>query len=137
MAVAMLNGPEEKATGQEHMKEIGTRPWDSQYEIKDTTIIAETPDLRALHITLAKGDVIPWHFHNHVTENFTCARGVLVVETRAPRGVHRLAPGERLTLLPKNAHRVLNGGDGDCCFVLVQGVGDYDYVPVEGTVDMA
>ncbi len=53
------------------MKEIGTRPWDSQYEIKDTTIIAETPDLRALHIPLAEGDVIPWHFHNHVTENFT------------------------------------------------------------------
>ena len=46
MDVGMLNGPEENATGQEHMKEIGTRPWDSQYEIKDTTIIAETPEPR-------------------------------------------------------------------------------------------
>ncbi len=60
-----------------------------------------------------------------------------MVETRAPRGVHRLAPGERSTLPPKTAHRVLNGGDGDCCFVLVQGVGAYDYVPVGGLADTA
>ncbi len=118
------------------MTEIGTRPWDSQYDIKNTTIIAETPDLRVLHITLAVGDEIPWHFHSHVTENFTCAKGTLRVETRAPRGAHRLAPGERLTLPPKTAHRVLNGGDsdddGDCCFVLVQGIGPYDFIPVGG-----
>ena len=117
-------GPDTKdTTGREPIKEIGTRPWHSQYEIKDTTIIAETPELRALHITLAEADVIPWHHHNHVTENFTCARGVLVAETRAPRGKHRLAPGERLTLPPKTAHRVRNRGKRDCCFVLVQGVG--------------
>lgn len=117
------------------MTEIGTRPWESQYEIRNTTIIAETPDLRALHITLAEGDEIPWHFHSHVTENFACAKGTLLVETRAPRGAHRLVPGERLTLPPKTAHRVLNGGgagDGDCCFVLVQGIGPYDFIPVGG-----
>ena len=114
------------------MTEIGTRPWESQYEIKNTTIIAETAELRALHITLAAGDVIPWHFHSHVTENFTCAKGVLVVETRAPRGNHQLQPGERLTLDPKIAHQVSNGGDSDCCFVLVQGIGPYDYIPVGG-----
>jgi len=115
------------------MDPIGTRPWDSQYEIKNTAVIAETEDLRALHITLAPGDVIPWHYHTHVTENFTCAGGTLVVETRAPRARHELAPGERLTLEPKVAHRVLNGAaDGDCVFVLVQGIGRYDYKPVGG-----
>ncbi len=111
--------------------DIGTRPWETQYTIKGTTIIAETSDLRALHITLAPGDVIPWHWHSHVTENFTCAKGILVVETRAPRAEHRLGPGERLTLAPKVAHRVANGADqGDCVFVLVQGIGPYDFRPV-------
>ena len=111
--------------------DIGTRPWESQYEIKNTTIIAETGDLRALHITLAPGEEIPWHYHTHVTENFTCAKGVLVVETRAPRAEHRMEVGERLTLEPKIAHRVSNGADdGDCVFVLVQGIGPYDYKPV-------
>ena len=114
------------------MVDIGTRPWDSHYEVKNTSIIAETPDLRALHITLAPGDTIPWHFHNQVSENFTCAKGTLRVETRAPRGDHLVATGERLTLPPKTAHQVSNGGDGDCCFVLVQGVGAYDYIPVGG-----
>ncbi|MCP4330253.1 MAG: cupin domain-containing protein [Alphaproteobacteria bacterium] len=114
------------------MNDIGSRPWDGQYEIKNTTIIAETMDLRALHVTLAAGDVIPWHFHSQVTENFTCAKGALVVESRAPREEHRLQPGERLTLEPKTAHRVSNGGDSDCCFVLVQGIGAYDYTPVGG-----
>ena len=53
----------------------------------------------------------------------------MVVETRAPRHVYRLVPGERCALPPKTAHYE---ADGPCKFLVVQGVGVYDFVAVGG-----
>ena len=44
-------------------------------------------------------------------------------ETRAPRHVYRLSPGERCAVPPKTAHYPHGEADGACKFLIVQGVG--------------
>jgi len=54
----------------------------------------------------------------------------MVVETRAPRHTHRLEKGDRCQVLPKTAHYVHGVDGGPCRFMIIQGVGIYDFVPV-------
>jgi hypothetical protein len=53
-----------------------------------------------------------------------------VVETRAPRAEYVLNPGERCEVGPKVAHYVHGANDGPAKFLIIQGVGVYDNVPV-------
>ena len=75
-----------------------------------------------------RGDAIPWHYHGSVTDWYFCLGGILRIETRVPRDDERLAPGGRYAIAPRTAHRISNGGDDcDCRFLLLQGVGIYDF----------
>ena len=102
------------------------------YEIAGSEIVAEGADLRVSVLTLAAGQCVPWHYHSDITDSFVCLEGPMVVETRAPRHAYRLAAGERCAVPPKTAHRVSGEGGGPCKFLIVQGVGVYDFVPVGG-----
>jgi quercetin dioxygenase-like cupin family protein len=102
------------------------------YAVKNIEIIASGSDLRARLYTLAPGDAIPWHFHSQINDWYFCLGGCLLIETRTLHADERLAPGDTYTIPPQTAHRVSNGGgDGDCRFLLLQGVGIYDFNRVE------
>jgi quercetin dioxygenase-like cupin family protein len=90
----------------------------------------EGADMRALVLTLAAGECVPWHYHSDISDMFFCLDGLMVVETRAPRTVQELAPGERCTVPPKTAHFVHGKNDRPCRFLVLQGVGVYDNMPV-------
>lgn len=92
--------------------------------------IAEGADLRVSILTLGEGENIPWHYHSETSDDMVCMEGVVVVETRAPRAAHELRPGERCTIAPKTAHFVHGKDGGPCRFLIVQGVGVYDWMPV-------
>jgi quercetin dioxygenase-like cupin family protein len=100
------------------------------YEIAASEIVSEGADMRVSVLTLAAGQEVPWHYHSEITDSFVCLEGPMVVETRAPRNTHRLAPGERCAVPPKTAHRVHGEGGGPCKFLIIQGVGIYDFVAV-------
>ncbi|HEU0156973.1 MAG TPA: hypothetical protein VFQ82_12945 [Stellaceae bacterium] len=102
----------------------------SNYPIAGRELIAEGADLRVQVLTLAEGQCVPWHYHSEVTDNMVCLEGPMVVETRAPRAMHRLLPGQRCTVPPKTAHYVHGENGGPCQFLIVQGVGVYDFNPV-------
>ena len=100
------------------------------YVIAGREVVAEGADLRVQVLTLADGQCIPWHYHSEITDSFVCLEGPMVVETRAPRSTHRLQPGERCAVAPKTAHYVHGEGEGACKFLIIQGVGVYDFVRV-------
>ena len=102
------------------------------YEIEDYETWAETPELRMVVLTLAAGQEVPWHWHTNVSDTFFCMRGPMVIETRAPREVIVLKPGETHVVPAKRAHRVTGKNDGPCKFGILQGVGTYDFNPVGG-----
>jgi quercetin dioxygenase-like cupin family protein len=100
------------------------------YTVEKVETIAETPELRAKRFTLAAGQEIPWHFHNRITDWFYCLRGRLRVETRAPRQEWLMESGGSCSVTARTAHRVSNAGAEPCEFLILQGVGTYDYIPV-------
>ncbi len=102
------------------------------YEVEHREVVAETPDLRVVILTLAPGQAVPWHYHSNVSDTFFCLEGPMVVHTQGGRKQAELAPGERHDVPPRTAHRVTGKDDGRCRFAIVQGVGTYDFVPVEG-----
>ena len=102
------------------------------YEIARREVVAEGADLRVQALTLAAGQAVPWHFHSEITDSFVGLEGRTVVETRAPRATHVLAPGERCTVGPRTAHTVHGEDGGPCTFLVIQGVGTYDFHPVGG-----
>jgi len=102
------------------------------YVIAGRETVAEGADLRVIVLTLAAGQCVPWHYHSTITDSFVCLEGPMVVETRAPHAVHRLEPGQRCAVAAKTAHYVHGKDDGPCKFLIVQGVGIYDFMPVGG-----
>ena len=80
-----------------------------------------------LKISLAQGEVIPWHWHTSVTDRFVCLEGVLVVETLAPQECYRLEVGGECLVPAKVAHKVSGGKGEPCRFMVIQGVGPYDF----------
>jgi len=100
------------------------------YTIKGRETVQEGADMRVNILTLDAGECVPWHSHSEIADDFVCMEGPMVVETRAPRHTYVLQPGERCTVPPKTAHHVHGVDDGPCKFLIVQGVGVYDYIAV-------
>jgi quercetin dioxygenase-like cupin family protein len=100
------------------------------YDLASEEMVAEGADLRVKVLTLAPGQCVPWHYHSQISDHFVCLKGHVVVETRAPRATHVLEPGERCAVRPKTVHTVHGGNDTGCQFLIIQGVGIYDYVGV-------
>ncbi len=91
-----------------------------------------TTDLRVRVLTLAAGQNVPWHLHSDIADSFVGLEGVTIVETRSPDQVMQLQPGQRCTVEAKTPHLVHGLDDGPCKFMIIQGVGVYNFVPVDG-----
>ena len=99
------------------------------YVIERREVVAETDTLRVGILTLAAGQEVPWHHHSRITDTFYCLEGVLSVETRDPNAHHLLNVGESCAVPQMTAHRVTGHDGGRARFLIVQGIGTYDFCP--------
>jgi len=97
------------------------------YQVKNVEPVAVGTDIQVRVFTLADGDVIPWHYHSESTDHYFVLRGKLTIETRSPDHRHQLSVGEKHKILPGVPHRISNESTSECQFLLVQGVGQYDW----------
>ena len=104
---------------------------DLPYEVEDWAIVAQVSNLRVITMTLAEGQRVPWHIHTEVTDIFFCLEGALVVEHPAGRPSAGLGVGESYVVEPGTPHRATGKDGGRVRFMIVQGIGTYDFVPVE------
>lgn len=107
------------------IEERNARP----YELERREVLAMTDTLRVNILTLAAGQEVPWHYHSEIADTFVCLDGALSVETRDPETRRFLGVGESCTVPPRTAHRVTGQRGGRVRFLIVQGVGTYDYCP--------
>ncbi len=107
-----------------------TTPQELPYTLQEIKVIAETPDLRVLEMTLAQGECVPWHYHTNITDTFYCVEGEVQIETPKPGETVHLGVGDSLAVPPRRPHEVSNRKEELCRVVLIQGVGTYDYVAV-------
>ncbi len=99
------------------------------YQVEGVEVLAETAELKVSVFALGPGQEIPWHSHSEIDDIFVCLAGRLQIEARDPAETLSLAPGERHTMPAGRAHRVSGGDDGRCEYLIVQGVGSYDFKP--------
>jgi mannose-6-phosphate isomerase-like protein (cupin superfamily) len=107
------------------------QPSKANYTIKHVETVVEGVDVKARVFTLAPGDVISWHLHTETTDHYFVLRGQLTIERRTPDHRRTLGVGERYQITRENAHRLTNHGSTDCQFLLIQGVGRYDWKSAE------
>lgn len=108
-----------------------TRKTDGEYPIKRRETLAEVPGLRVRLLTLLEGQNVPWHYHNEITDTFFCRRGPMHILTRSPDAAHTLYDGDMLAVSPGTPHFVEASNAAGCDFMIIQGVGKYDYVPIK------
>lgn len=108
----------------------------SEYPAQQRETLAEAPGLRVRLLALASDENVPWHYHNHITDTFFCMIGPMIVETRSPEGRHVLLAGETVSV-PAGVPHFVHGHGGACRFMVVQGVGEYDYVEADDAADVS
>src|SRR5262249_25376321 len=59
--------------------------------------------------------------------------GAIRIFLQRPKEEVRLTPGEPYSVPPKRPHLVTNAGDTSAVFLVLQGIGDYDFVPLADT----
>lgn len=109
-----------------------TKPEDLPYAPSHRRMIAETAGLRVQILTLERGKEVPWHYHTEVTDTFICLDGPMVVQMKAPNADRELLAGETLDVPARTPHRVIGKDGGRCRFVIVQGIGEHDFITVDG-----
>jgi quercetin dioxygenase-like cupin family protein len=96
-------------------------------------VILETGDVRVRILALEGGQATAWHFHTAITDRMLCLEGAIAVEFREPREHVELNPGGRCEVAVERVHRVVNRASETSRYLLVQGVGRYDFNLVEET----
>jgi quercetin dioxygenase-like cupin family protein len=56
--------------------------------------------------------------------------GQLRLFLREPKEEIRLRPGDTYSVRARRPHLVANGGDASATFLVLQGIGEYDFIPL-------
>jgi quercetin dioxygenase-like cupin family protein len=100
------------------------------YSVERRVRHAERPGFWITELQISPSQTIPWHCHSHVQDTFYVLQGQLRLFLRDPKEEVRLGPAETYSVRPGRPHLVVNGGDSSATFLVLQGIGEYDYVPL-------
>ena len=91
----------------------------------------ERPGFRINELTLSPSQNVPWHCHSTVRDTFYVIEGRLRILLRDPEEDVQLGPGDSHVIEPRRPHQVASGGDRPVTFLVLQGIGEYEYPPLE------
>ena len=100
------------------------------YEVEHRAYHAERPGFRISELKISPTQQVPWHCHSNVQDAFYVIEGQLRIFLREPKEEVRLGPGDTYSVRARRPHLVTNAGDGSATFLILQGIGEYDYVPL-------
>jgi quercetin dioxygenase-like cupin family protein len=95
--------------------------------MKETEVIAETNNIRIRIMTLSPNEITDWHYHTQVTDHIFCLTGTILVRMRNPEKEVSLTPGERCIVEIQRIHQLENLEDFEAPYLLIQGIGKYDF----------
>jgi len=99
--------------------------------MKETEIILKTDSVRVRIMSLEPREVAGWHYHTEVTDDIFCLTGTIIVRIKEPKEEYRLGPGQRCQIHTGRIHQLENLDDTEANYLLVQGLGRYDFNVVE------
>jgi quercetin dioxygenase-like cupin family protein len=100
------------------------------YEVERRQYHAERPGFRINELQISKSQKVPWHYHSNIQDTFYVLEGSIRIFLQNPKDSITLAPGETCTVAPRRPHLVTNAGEGSATFLVLQGIGEYDFVPL-------
>jgi quercetin dioxygenase-like cupin family protein len=100
------------------------------YEVERRARHAERDGFRITELQISPTQQIPWHCHTKIQDTFYVLVGAVRLFLRDPKEEIRLAPGETYTVRAGRPHLVTNAGTSSATFLVLQGIGEYDYVPL-------
>jgi quercetin dioxygenase-like cupin family protein len=100
------------------------------YEVERRAYHLQRPGFRIAELQLSPTQTIPWHCHNNVSDTFYVLEGRLGLFLQNPKQEVRLDVGQSYAVAADRPHLVTNAGDTSMTILVLQGVGEYDYVPL-------
>jgi quercetin dioxygenase-like cupin family protein len=100
------------------------------YEVERRAYHAERPGFRISELQLSPTQKVPWHSHTNISDTFYVLEGQMRLFLQDPKEEVNLKPGEVYVARPGRPHLVTNGGTKSLTFLILQGVGEYDFVPL-------
>jgi mannose-6-phosphate isomerase-like protein (cupin superfamily) len=100
------------------------------YEVERRAHHAARPGFLIAELQIIPTQQVPWHYHNNVQDTFYVLTGTIRIFMQDPKEEVRLSPGETYAVRPKRAHLVTNAGDSSATFLVLQGIGEYDFMPM-------
>ncbi len=100
------------------------------YEVERSARHAERPGFRITELEIGPTQKVPWHCHTNVQDTLFVLQGRIRLDLRDPDERVHLGRGETYTVRPRRPHQVTNAGEGSAIFLVLQGFGEYDFVPV-------
>jgi len=115
-------------------KFVGIEEQNKNYKVSSRKWVAKGTDLFVKEFTLENGEEVPWHTHSNVFDIFYCIGGRLTIEHMDNKGGTKLDPiqlsvGDSAKIDVGSPHRPFNPGPEACRFLIIQGVGAYDFLP--------
>jgi quercetin dioxygenase-like cupin family protein len=103
------------------------------YEVERRAVHAERPGFRISELQISPTQIVPWHFHSNVQDTFYVIEGQIKIFLRDPDEQIVLGAGNTYSVKPQRPHLVRNAGQTSATFLILQGIGEYDYVPIRET----
>ena len=100
------------------------------YEVERRAYHLQRPGFRIAELQIGPTQKVPWHYHNNVQDTFYVIAGKLRIFLQEPKEAVELAPGETYAVAPGRPHLVTNAGESSAVFLVLQGIGEYDFVPL-------
>ena len=100
------------------------------YAVERRAEHAARPGFRITELQISSAQKVPWHYHNNVHDTFYVIEGSLRLFLREPKEEVRLGPGDSYSVPPRRPHLVANAGDASATFLVLQGIGEYDFIPL-------
>ncbi len=104
---------------------------DHLYEVERRVRHAERPGFRISELQISPTQFVPWHCHTRISDTFYVIEGSVRLLLKDPVEEVLLGSGETYVVRKRRPHRVENAGSTSATFLVLQGVGEYDYVPLK------
>jgi len=98
------------------------------YEVERRGYHAVRPGFRIVEMQIGPTQTIPWHYHTEARDTFYVLSGSIRVRMRAPEAQVVLASGESCAVAAGCPHSVENAGATSAVFLILQGLGEHDFV---------
>jgi Mannose-6-phosphate isomerase len=101
------------------------------------SVVYQSEGVKVRHSYLDPGKEIPWHRHSSITDLVFAVRGAVTVETLDPPARLTLNAGDSHHVPAGQPHRVSNPTGARIEFLLIQGVGSYDFSVLDDRADLS